>query len=133
MSPVSVSCSRRVRCLIAKASHKELITVFSLCEKQVYTPLTTSQLLAYGPERTGNRINHELMPSHIPPIVVVLGDDNMVEMTRDLQSTLFAVGSVTYTERLLHSGLQSPRVHGMLAARVTKLASGRRRGRSRGG
>lgn len=42
------------------------------------------------------------------PFVVFLGDNDVVEMTRDLKPALLAVGSVAYTERLLHAGLECP-------------------------
>lgn len=62
---------------------------------------------------------------------LVLGDNNMVEMARYLQAAFLAVGSVTYTERLLHAGLESPGIEGMFATRVAKLASRRRGSRRR--
>lgn len=49
----------------------------------------------------------------------------MVEVAGDLQAAFLAIGSVTYTERLLHAGLESPGVESVLAARVAKLGPGR--------
>ena len=65
--------------------------------------------------------------------VSVLGDDDVVEVTWDLHAALLAVGTVSYAERLLHAGLQSPGVERVLTTTMAELATGRGRGRCRGG
>lgn len=50
-----------------------------------------------------------------PPI---LRDNDVVEVARDSIAALLAVGTVAYTERLLHAGLLRPRNNRVAAARV---------------
>lgn len=62
------------------------------------------------------------------PGLVLLGDDDVVEMPRHLHPALFAVGSVPYTERPHHAGLERrPRVDRVLGARVALSGGGRGR------
>lgn len=49
---------------------------------------------------------------------LTLRDDDVVKVAWDLETTLFAVGAVSYTETPLHSRLPGPRVDGMLAPLV---------------
>lgn len=59
--------------------------------------------------------------------LVALRDDDVVEMPGNLESALFTVGAVSYTEALLHAGLPGPRVDGVLAADVPPAAAWRGR------
>lgn len=49
-----------------------------------------------------------LMPGHLLSTIVMLRDNDVVEMTGDLQATFLAVGTISYTERLFHPRLQRP-------------------------
>ena len=64
-------------------------------------------------------------------ILIALRDNDVVEVAGHLHLAFLAVGSVPYTERPLHAGLEgSPRVDRVLGPHVS-LSSGRRRGGGR--
>lgn len=54
-------------------------------------------------------------------ILSLLRDDDVVEMTWDLETAFLAVRPVSYTERLLHAPMQRPVVDGVTRAGVALL------------
>jgi hypothetical protein len=83
---------------------------------------------------TASRLGHRIFDSNpgaydvvVPKApdtaVSVLRDDDMVEMTWDLQTAFLTIGSVSYTKAFLHPRLESPVIEGVLATAMAVFSA----------